>query len=82
MRLPAAIQIWEARCSFCFMAVMAAIRDKAPDKILTMSKAILMVKILSVMSVDITNIRIIPYKTEEKQGNQDSLKNEKRLSDS
>lgn len=46
-RLPAAIQIWEALRSFCFMAAMAAIRDKIPNKILTMSKAILIVKILS-----------------------------------
>lgn len=82
MRLPAAIQIWEEMRFFCFMAAMAAIRDKAPNKILTMSKAILMVKILSVMSIEITNIRIIPYKTEGQQGNRDSLKNEKRLSDS
>lgn len=50
-RLPAAMQMWEALCSFCFMAATAAIRDKVPNKILTMSKAILIVKILSIMTV-------------------------------
>lgn len=50
-RLPAAIQIWEALRSFCFMAAMAAIKDKVPNKILTISKAILIVKILSIMTV-------------------------------